>query len=245
MNKPHPHTDRILRVIDYIHDHAAEDLSLDQLADVAAMSRFHWHRVFTAVMGASPAVMIRSVRLHKATMLLVRTTLPIPDVATRVGYPNDRSFARAFKDTYAITPSAFRKRGTINHTQTHPKGDTPMFDVTIRSVPMTTIAGLTHIGPYADGSVAYQKVATIITTGGHWSDTRGMAGVYDPMRVLFGQAVICRMGLTPRTLRRADTQCLRSKGHIRDCLRRITIFTGHGLLRLKNRCATRPPLRFI
>ena len=32
--KPHPHMDRILRVIDYIHAHAADDLSLDQLADV-------------------------------------------------------------------------------------------------------------------------------------------------------------------------------------------------------------------
>ena len=55
MTNKHPHTDRILRVIDYIHAHADEDLSLDQLADVAAFSRFHWHRVFAAIMGAPPA----------------------------------------------------------------------------------------------------------------------------------------------------------------------------------------------
>ena len=42
---------RLLRVISYIHDNPAGDLSLDTLADVAAMSRFHWHRVFSAMMG--------------------------------------------------------------------------------------------------------------------------------------------------------------------------------------------------
>ena len=92
----HPHMDRILRVIDYIHTHAADDLSLDQLADVAAFSRFHWHRVFSAFMDASPAQVIRAVRMHKASMLLLRTDLPISEIAELVGYPHDRSFARAF-----------------------------------------------------------------------------------------------------------------------------------------------------
>ena len=38
---------RLLRVLDHIHDNPAGDLSLDALSDVAAMSRFHWHRVLT------------------------------------------------------------------------------------------------------------------------------------------------------------------------------------------------------
>jgi AraC family transcriptional regulator len=92
MDKKYPHMDRILRVIDYIHSHSDQDLSLDQLADVAAMLRFYWHRVFSAVIGASPASVIRSVRLHKASMLLVRTDLPVRDIAKRVGYINERSF---------------------------------------------------------------------------------------------------------------------------------------------------------
>lgn len=177
--KPHPHTDRILRVIDYIHTHAADDLSLDQLADVAAMSRFHWHRVFTAIMGASPAQIIRSVRMHKASMLLLRSDLPIPQIAAHVGYPNDRSFVRAFKDAYGQTPKAFRATGLASAAP-HPKpqGVSTMFDVDIQTSPDKRLAALAHRGDYAEGSVAYQKVATIISTGGHWPHVHGMAGVY-------------------------------------------------------------------
>ena len=177
--KSHPHIDRILRVIDYIHDHAADDLSLDQLADVAAMSRFHWHRVFTAIMGASPAQIIRSVRMHKATMLLLRTDLPVPKIAAHVGYPNDRSFARAFKEAYGQTPNAFRASGLSGTApRPNPKGVSNMFNVDVQTAPDKRLAALSHRGDYAQGSVAYQKIATIMSTGGHWPQTLGMAGVY-------------------------------------------------------------------
>lgn len=177
--KPHPHMDRILRVIDYIHAHAADDLSLDQLADVAAMSRFHWHRVFTAIMGTSPAQIIRSVRMHKATMLLLRTDLPIQKIAAHVGYPNNRSFVRVFKDVHGQTPSAFRASGLPGTAlKPNPKGGSYMFNVDIQTAPEKRLAALSHRGDYAEGSVAYQKVATIISAGGHWPETNGMAGVY-------------------------------------------------------------------
>ena len=53
-----------------------------------------------------------------------------------------------------------------------------MFDVDIQTTPGKRLAALAHRGYYAEGSAAYQKVATIISTGGHWPQTRGMAGVY-------------------------------------------------------------------
>ena len=56
---PTTYEDRLRRVIDYIYDHAGEDLSLDTLADVAAMSRFHWHRVFRAMTGETCAKAVR------------------------------------------------------------------------------------------------------------------------------------------------------------------------------------------
>ncbi|MFT5345881.1 MAG: AraC family transcriptional regulator, partial [Dinoroseobacter sp.] len=46
---------RLRRVLAYIHDNPAGDLSLDTLADVAAMSRFHWHRVFHGMTGETCA----------------------------------------------------------------------------------------------------------------------------------------------------------------------------------------------
>ena len=98
--------DRILRVVKYIHEHPAGDLSLDRLADVAAMWRFHWHRVFHAMMGETCVEMVRRVRLHQAALRLVQGTDPVAEIATQVGYPTPQSFSRAFRAAYGLTPLA-------------------------------------------------------------------------------------------------------------------------------------------
>ncbi|WP_293450939.1 AraC family transcriptional regulator [Planktotalea sp.] len=55
--------DRIGRVSTYIHENLDAPLDLDTLADVAAMSRFHWHRVYRAVMGETVAQTVKRLRL--------------------------------------------------------------------------------------------------------------------------------------------------------------------------------------
>ena len=100
---------RLRRVVDHIHDNPAGDLSLDRLADVAALSRFHFHRVYNAVVGETAANTVRRMRLHRAAVGLVQGTDPVAMVARRVGYPNVASFTRAFAGHYGLTP-AFRKR---------------------------------------------------------------------------------------------------------------------------------------
>jgi AraC family transcriptional regulator len=87
---------RIMRVIDHIHDHPADDLSLDAMADLAAMSRFHWHRVFRGVTGETIAQAVRRIRMERAAQRLLRTSDPIALVARQVGYPNLQSFGRVF-----------------------------------------------------------------------------------------------------------------------------------------------------
>ena len=69
--------DRVLRVLAYIHDYPDGDLSLDALSEVAAMSRFHWHRVFRAITGETCAQAVRRIRLHRAASWLVMTEKPV------------------------------------------------------------------------------------------------------------------------------------------------------------------------
>ena len=57
---------RIERVIDYIYAHYGEDLSIDDLADVAAFSRFHFHRVFAGVVGETVGDFLKRTRLERA-----------------------------------------------------------------------------------------------------------------------------------------------------------------------------------
>src|SRR5262245_16154905 len=72
---------RLLRVLAYIHDNLDGDLSLDRLADVACMSRFHWHRVFRAMTGETLADAVRRIRLSRAANALVSEERPIEEIA--------------------------------------------------------------------------------------------------------------------------------------------------------------------
>ena len=99
---------RISRVIDYIYSNPSADLSLDCLADVAAMSRFHWHRVFSALTGESCAQIVRRVRMHRAAFWLVQTEWPLAKIAREVGYNNTQSFTRAFREVFDAKPLEIR-----------------------------------------------------------------------------------------------------------------------------------------
>ncbi|WP_394197346.1 helix-turn-helix domain-containing protein [Litoreibacter albidus] len=91
-----PYEARLLRVMEYIHDNPAGDLSLDALADIAAMSRFHWHRVFHGMTGETCADAVRRVRLHRAACWLVQKDWPVAQVAERCGYSNARALRGLF-----------------------------------------------------------------------------------------------------------------------------------------------------
>ncbi len=105
--------DRLVRVLNYIHDNPTGDLSLDNLADVAAMSRFHWHRVFHAMTGETCAQVVRRMRLHRAAGRLVREGTSVDQIASECGYPNPRSFAQAFRASYGMSLPPFAKRGAF------------------------------------------------------------------------------------------------------------------------------------
>lgn len=178
--------DRLLRVVDYIHDNPAGDLSLDTLADVAAMSRFHWHRVFHAMTGETCAEAVRRIRLHRAACWLVQRDWPIPEVAERCGYDNLQSFSRIFRDGYGMTPGAFRKRGELRSPLLEPqRGDYPVYPIEIRDEPARRLAALEHRGPYLEIGKTFEKISTIFTTRNLWPNATGMAGLYydDPTAV--------------------------------------------------------------
>jgi len=170
---------RLMRVLEYIHDNPAGDLSLDRLAEVAAMSRFHWHRVFHAMTGETCAQATRRLRLHRASYWLVETDAPVAEVARRVGYPSAQSFTRAFGEAYGVPPGKFRKRGDLR--APYPpfkKGTPPMFPIEIATQPRRRMAGATHIGPYLEIGTAFQKIASVFSARNLWPEARGMAGIY-------------------------------------------------------------------
>jgi AraC family transcriptional regulator len=176
----HPtYEDRLRRVAQYIFDHPDGDLSLDALADVAAMSRFHWHRVFHAMTGETCAQAVRRIRAHRAACWLVQTDWPIETVAAKAGYDNVQSFARLFRSQYGMTPRAFRQKGAEGPPSfIMRKGDKTMAQFETRSRPETRLAALPHQGAYAQIGSAFQQVAAVFTARGLWAHAGGMIGVY-------------------------------------------------------------------
>ena len=174
-----PYEARLLRVMEYIHDNPAGDLSLDALADVAAMSRFHWHRVFHGMTGETCAGAVRRIRMHRAACWLVQKDWPVDEVASRCGYDNVQSFTRTFRDGFGFTPAAFRKRGALM--SPHPearRGDYAMYPVEIKTRPEGRMAALAHTGPYLEIGKKFQSLAAMFSARGLWPSARGMAGVY-------------------------------------------------------------------
>ena len=174
-----PYEKRLLRVLDYIHDNPAGDLSLDRRADVAALSRFHFHRVFAAMTGETAASAVRRMRLHRASVALVQADQPVTAIARAVGYPNHASFVRAFSNAYSITPTVFRKRGELrSDIPCIPKKGPLMYPVITRQDDARRLACIPHKGPYHEINRAFEKLGATIAARGLFPQVGQMIGVY-------------------------------------------------------------------
>ncbi len=177
---------RLLRVLDHIHENPAADLSLDALSDVAAMSRFHWHRVFRAMTGETLAQAVRRIRMYRASQLLVTSDTPTDQIGTLVGMPNAASFRRLFADHFAMTPAAFRKRGELRpFARSFQMEITLMYPVAIRTEAPMRLAALPHKGAYHDISRAFQKLTAVMASRDLFRTAGRMVGVFydDPRAV--------------------------------------------------------------
>lgn len=99
---------RMRRAVAYIHDHLADDVSLEVLAGEAAMSAFHFARAFKAALGLSPLQYVIGERMRVAGVLLKTTALPVAEVALRVGYEDTSRFGKHFKRAFGSTPAQHR-----------------------------------------------------------------------------------------------------------------------------------------
>lgn len=108
---------KIARAVEFIRDlqpgTPPDAVTLDKLAEVAGLSKYHFLRQFSQVVGMTPGAYLRTLRLCHAARLLRSTTRPIVDIALAVGFSDHPSFSRAFARYLGLTPSEYRRLGPI------------------------------------------------------------------------------------------------------------------------------------
>ena len=98
------------RARDRIDRHYAEPLDLDDLARTAGVSKYHFHRLFTATYGATPAAWLSQRRIERAQDLLRATNLTVTEVCHAVGFTSLGSFSSRFREIVGESPREFQQR---------------------------------------------------------------------------------------------------------------------------------------
>ncbi len=101
---------RLARVIDFMAAHFADPITLDQLANVAGISKYHFVRLFRERVGQTPLRHLSDLRLAAASRMLVTTGLRIGEIAMNCGYSSASVFATAFKARHGLSAAQYRAR---------------------------------------------------------------------------------------------------------------------------------------
>ena len=160
---------RMQRALHYIDQHLDDELDLESVSAVAAFSKFHFHRQFTATFGLSVHRYVQLSRMKRASYRLAyRNAQSITDIAMDAGYEAPDTFARAFRQRFGQAPSSFRNspdwepwlaafgpltkaRSKLMHKTFNPN------DVTIREVMPTPVAIMEHRGDPATMGASIQR----------------------------------------------------------------------------------------
>lgn len=181
---------RVCRAMDYLSRHLDDNPGVEEIARAAHFSKYHFSRIFKAVVGETVAEFARRLRLERAAhRLRYNPSLDITAVAHESGFSSSQNFATAFRKHYGVTPSEFRKNPNAGRTGENagrvPGGydalgssEPPLsherrraMDVEVKTLPARRVAYARNVGPYGpDGcGKAFGELM-------RWAGPRGLVG---------------------------------------------------------------------
>jgi len=98
----------VQKTLDYIEDNIGDEIYVEKLADMAALSMFYYQRLFTRLVKRPVREYIKLRRLARSCLSLANKISHITDIATEYGFGSRETFSRTFKETYGLTPSEYR-----------------------------------------------------------------------------------------------------------------------------------------
>jgi AraC family transcriptional regulator len=97
------------QVFDFVASGLGTEISLDAMAGVANLSRFHFARAFKKSVGEPPYAYVLRQRIERAKVLLKTTKMQVNEVAVATGFKTASHFVRAFQQAVGTSPGIFRR----------------------------------------------------------------------------------------------------------------------------------------
>lgn len=101
-------------VLQYLHAHFQERITLDLLANRFGLNRSHFSTTFNEKVGMRIDAYLKHLRIEKSRALLRETHLPISRIAVEVGFENSSHFTKAFREKTGLSPSEYRKLSSVS-----------------------------------------------------------------------------------------------------------------------------------
>ena len=156
----------INKAIAFIESNSTTDIQLKDIATQAALSQYHFHRVFKSLTGDTTKDFLTRLRLEKAALKLKHSQNDIGQIAFDCGYENHETFTRAFKDYFGLTPLEYRNsiaELTTNKQNEYGKANIDLNALNvqgpvIKTIPDLHLAYIRHTGSYDKVGSSFQKL---------------------------------------------------------------------------------------
>jgi len=187
---------RINKTFDYIETNIEKPFTLEELANIANFSKFHFNRIFQGVVGETPFQFVLRLRLEKAaTLISTNKAESITEIAMKCGFTDISIFSRNFKNYFDKTATQYRnEKSNLSQLNSNTKqlaDKTSMYfctdlnkikwrtnmklnkNVEVKELPKMTVAYIRHIGPYKGDEKLFEKLWNKLFT---WAGPRGLIG---------------------------------------------------------------------
>lgn len=145
--------------MDYISQNLCLNPTLDEISRAAALSSFHFHRIFRTHVGETVAEFTRRLRMERAaTGLIAHPERDITGLALEVGFSSSQNFAKAFRQHFSLSPGEFRRRylaatnskpGNVSSEKSpYSQNGTGMRRAAVATLPARRVAYMRRFGPY-------------------------------------------------------------------------------------------------
>ena len=196
----HRHDVRLNRSMNYAHQFYADVVSLDQMASVACLSKYHFARLFGDYVGESPIAFASRIKLERAAYLLAFCRdWSVSEIAAACSFSSGQTFARGFKHRFGATPSTFRQEHVFHlgqragreqlmkallalgeHPDTFDSGNIGYSRIRLVRRPAIRVAYIRNLGPYGSGGDiprAEQAIKDWALAHDFWQPEKSVIGV--------------------------------------------------------------------